>query len=171
MIAIFFSHSRGTSYHQDSLSITSAYFGLYRRSKGSFMTRSVGNSCFSPRYVTAPRRWSAPSNAAGQSSSVASSSPIRCDCAIRSGSGEFRRSLRSRGGPVDLRHRAEADARRGAGAGERSRCALVDGQRDRPVDDERGASALLQEVGEELLGEPLATRRDCDPYPDAGENV
>src|SRR5215216_5989366 len=47
-------------------------------SNGPWTTRSVTNSCVSPRHWIGPRRWSRVSNAVGQSSSVANSSPIRC---------------------------------------------------------------------------------------------
>src|SRR5690606_33117741 len=59
--------------------MTSPYRCLAGRSNGSMVIRSTSNACSSPaRARTAPIRRTIASKAVGQSSSVPSSSPIRC---------------------------------------------------------------------------------------------
>src|SRR4051795_5832271 len=93
--ATFFSQARGRSYHHARRSMTSAYRGRDRRSKGSFMIRSVRSSWPS----TGPRRPTSASNAAGQSSSVPRSRPMTCSGKAR----QMMRDLPSPRGPV-VRH-------------------------------------------------------------------
>jgi hypothetical protein len=73
------SHSRGSSYHQATRSITTPYLGRERRSNGVYRTRSTANVCCSPPQLIdgAARRMIA-SNAVGQSFSIPSVRPIRC---------------------------------------------------------------------------------------------
>src|SRR5437870_4300000 len=78
MSAAFLSHSRGRSYHQPSRSMTRAWRGFARRSKGSFITRSVAKVWVAPPCKMGSRRETRDSKTAGQSSSAPSSRPIRC---------------------------------------------------------------------------------------------
>ena len=120
------------------------------------MTRSVGNSCFAPRYVIGPggaarsrtRRASPPRSPAATRSDAISPFAALGPPGLFSGAPHW--------GGFALRQRAEARARGCAGARERPCGAFVDRKRDGPVHDQRGAAALLEQVAEELLREPFA---------------
>src|ERR687894_3259925 len=115
--------------------MTSAWRGRARRSNGSIVTRSVVSSWRSPPWSIGPVRATSVSNASDQSSSVPSSSPIRCARAMGGplppGAGEQIDQVRvERVAPGGEVVRVAHDVKRG-------RVALAaQGGRDRPVVDE-----------------------------------
>src|SRR4029453_6297468 len=70
-----------------------------------------------------------------------------------------------------LRGRTRAPARRGAGAREAPGGLLVDRQHDRAVHDQSFVRPLLQQVGEEAVDQPLATRDHGSAQPDPNQAV